>query len=1776
MVSSVSGKHGYNTFLKKQDPPDFSGDCLDYMEFKRKWSSQVSSHKPPSEYEMDLLKNSIPEEGRKKLYGVDSLSSAWTQLDKLYGDKSLICQKLKSRLKNLKPVSSESHEIIIEINNEVEYLVKRLKELGAISLLYFDNEYLNVCYKHLPSIIQHEWDKWDTDGFENEWIAFMDFMSSNSKSALKKRALVQSLKDLSEDSKPKKGGKATVAAADTSKVNNPNSNIQVSNGAAVSGLSDKQKEKYDEFKKRAGNCKLCKVMHSFQSRWMKTPLPSDRFLNCPKFKNMTAKLRGETLQKFSSCSRCTSWLHQKDACKVSPVDCKEQIDGVVCGQDHSRLVCQSGIPYCTSLALNAGLGDSSNISHINEDAPTIPYIQDLPVQNNNNMIEARTYWDNGSNRVLINNSFAEELDLIPITATVIMKTAGGDNKRLDVNIFELSLIDRSGNSHRVWGYGVNNILDPDDPVDTSKVRSLFPHVPSDVFQKLEKKRIDLLIGINYNGLFPVGGVGRDCKGNLKVMRTQFGSSGWILGGSHPSLQCSSPQLASGAVHILTAAKLQCIPDISVRDSDHIVFDRFSALKVSLHPMLTPEHWEKDNLAVLPPRRCLKCKQCSLKGECSQKHLIHSLEEEDDLQAISENISIVNGETIVKYPLKRDPSCLPYNRNTAVNVASKLWTNLKKDDLLQPYNEEIKKYMDRGTFVILSKEELEEYCGPVQYITHHGVMKDSVSTPLRVVTNSSFRNGKYSLNDILPKGPNSLNDMLEVTVRFRSYDKVFAYDLQKAYNTMKTGIVEKHLRRFIWRFNENSPWLDFAIDRVHFGDRPAACMLEVSKKKIAQLGHSIDPEAALILVQDSYVDDGFSGGKSENIDRMVGCKNSQGDYDGTLSQILALGGYKVKEFTIEGDMSQPDENLLGNTVFGYVWNPKNKFLKLNFTLNLSKKKRNVRTLPPLKREDLSSLAEMKMTKRNLLGLTNSFGDFLGVAEPFTLRFKLLMKNLFDCESPLTWDEEIPSGEKSAWIQLIKEAVFAGEHVFPRKTRPDNAISGPRVTAFGDGAFPAYGGCVYLIWEHSCPGKSLCDVANCSFGKSRHFSSYLALAKGRVTPLNGMTIPRSEMSGGVIASRLSLRVVNALSPMKDKPISCIILLDSECTISSLEASASQLKPFFHNRRAEILENMDSISQVCEIEPIHWIASSLNPADILTRGTAKLNDITLNTTWQRGPKFLSLPRERWPVTRDCISRTEKIPKDELRSPNAYLRVAVAKIDPSSKVASLFKSVDSILHLSNNLDSRKRVLARLIKAWGVNDKDQAFALMRKNLSPKDLERAERLILLHGMVDTVTALEQGKLTSLMPFRSGKLIVTRGRLGESVLEPLLGVAELPVLMHHSRVAELYMWRAHVGHSGLLHRSVAETLARSRASVWIVKGRVLAKKICSSCTECRRERRVALGQQMAPLKVESSTICPPWTHISLDYAGPIVIKGEVNARARGKGWILVYVCRSTKAVCLLPTASYDTASFLVRHKEFVARKGRPRSIVSDRGTQLVKSGIILAEKDSPKGWDWSAVVKANSASDWHFVPVGAAHRNGLAEATVKVLKQSLRHALAPGVILSYSELNTLLAEISFTVNCRPLGLTNISAGSDQDDYLSPLTPNQLLLGRTDDNGPVLDYNGDDRYTSRLGYITQVYECWWQKWIKQVLPSLIPVRKWKSKRSNLNVDDVVMMLYPGNIKNDYRLARVKKVFKDSKGLVRTVVVCYRKKDSREKADTYKPKQLVEEEVSVQRLSLLVARE
>ena len=145
--------------------------------------------------------------------------------------------------------------------------------------------------------------------------------------------------------------------------------------------------------------------------------------------------------------------------------------------------------------------------------------------------------------------------------------------------------------------------------------------------------------------------------------------------------------------------------------------------------------------------------------------------------------------------------------------------------------------------------------------------------------------------------------------------------------------------------------------------------------------------------------------------------------------------------------------------------------------------------------------------------------------------------------------------------------------------------------------------------------------------------------------------------------------------------------------------------------------------------------------------------------------------------------------------------------------------------------------------------------------------MLLHGMPATKDALDRGILASLLPVYDGRLIVTRGRLGEKSLSRLFGVSSLHILMPDTRVAYLFMLQAHCGEYGLVHRGAVTTLARSRRKVWIIKGRNLARRIVNSCPRCIIDRKQCLVQQMSDIKEESLTVAPPWRHLCLDLLVP---------------------------------------------------------------------------------------------------------------------------------------------------------------------------------------------------------------------------------------------------------------------------------------------------------------------
>ena len=72
---------------------------------------------------------------------------------------------------------------------------------------------------------------------------------------------------------------------------------------------------------------------------------------------------------------------------------------------------------------------------------------------------------------------------------------------------------------------------------------------------------------------------------------------------------------------------------------------------------------------------------------------------------------------------------------------------------------------------LLEKELAEYKGPVHYIAHHEILRpDKKSTPVRIVLYSSSVYQGHRLNDYWLKGPDLLNGLFGVVLRFRERQK----------------------------------------------------------------------------------------------------------------------------------------------------------------------------------------------------------------------------------------------------------------------------------------------------------------------------------------------------------------------------------------------------------------------------------------------------------------------------------------------------------------------------------------------------------------------------------------------------------------------------------------------------------------------------------------------------------------------------------------------------------------------------------------------------------------------------------------------------------------------------------------------------------------------------------------------------------------------------------------------------------------------------------------------
>ena len=127
-----------------------------------------------------------------------------------------------------------------------------------------------------------------------------------------------------------------------------------------------------------------------------------------------------------------------------------------------------------------------------------------------------------------------------------------------------------------------------------------------------------------------------------------------------------------------------------------------------------------------------------------------------------------GQWSASYPWIKDPCSLTYNKQAVLGTLRSCERKLLKNkELADLYSAQIQDMMNRNVCRKIEKTEIDNYQGPLYFLPHHHVLKlESQSTPCRIVFNSSAKCNGQSLNDLLVKGPDMLNNLPGVLLRFR--------------------------------------------------------------------------------------------------------------------------------------------------------------------------------------------------------------------------------------------------------------------------------------------------------------------------------------------------------------------------------------------------------------------------------------------------------------------------------------------------------------------------------------------------------------------------------------------------------------------------------------------------------------------------------------------------------------------------------------------------------------------------------------------------------------------------------------------------------------------------------------------------------------------------------------------------------------------------------------------------------------------------------------------------
>ncbi|XP_055914411.1 uncharacterized protein LOC129947754 [Eupeodes corollae] len=983
---------------------------------------------------------------------------------------------------------------------------------------------------------------------------------------------------------------------------------------------------------------------------------------------------------------------------------------------------------------------------------------------------------------------------------------------------------------------------------------------------------------------------------------------------------------------------------------------------------------------------------------------------------------------------------------------------------------------------------------VYYMPHRPVYReDKETTKLRIVFDASAHaSNQYSLNQHLEVGNNLLPDIITILLNFRIGKIALTADIEKAFLQIMLHPKDRDSHRFIWfsdKLNnvDNLPDIKvFRMTRVTFGVTCSPGLLAVTIIKAIKEAEQTYPRTCALLLKSFYVDDLVC-----SVDEEIDAVKIQKEANIILkSASMNLCKWNSNNSSVRRKIPIDQDIHKLQKVLGLCWLVATDELAVNVDGLLN----------------LLESEKPKGTKRNVLKVMAKIFDPLGFLGPWIVRLKILFQSIW--RKHLEWDELLPEDMMKIWMTCCHEVSDLRKIAFPR-----HVIVGKRnveIHIFADASQYAFGAVAYA--------RTRDDIGNI-------FVRFLC-AKNRVAPLNNknqneLTIPKLELTAALVAARLlDYMQKNLRVEFND----AYLWTDSKISWFWITGSSKRWKPYIENRVREI-------RSICDVSKWRHCPGLENPADLVTRGI-NANALINSSLWMSGPDWLKENQSTWP--QNDISITTLITSlhvtEEIEAHSALVELKNIITPPMNPI-----DFSTWRHLL-------RTTAYFFRAYNFFKTKKKFPTF---LTADEIISAEKCWIKYvqrqHFKDELTLLFNKKcipsssdLATLNPFLddTDELLRVGGRLQFAGLSP--EETHPYILPKSSHITKLIVRDTH---EKLFHAGTNSVLSKLRSRFWILKVRQLVKNIIKNCFVCKLLQAKSASQPFAPLPRERILHTRPFEITGVDFAGPLYVIDRTKQSR--KVYIMLLTCAAVRAVHLEVVLDLTAESCLLALRRFIARRGVPRIIYSDNAKTFKKASTELSHKLKLKSNPDFQCFLTDQRITWKFIVERAPWWGGFWERLVRVVKSSLKAAVLKAT-LSIDQFTTLLTEVEFVVNSRPLTYC-----SDDSSDCAPLTPAHFLgvQGISGDSTPEQNFQPINQNTLRSEWAQRLQNIsiFKRRWFREYLQQLRSLHHERQATSTyLAAGEVVLIEDPSLPRILWRLAIIQKTFPGRDGKVRACEV------------------------------------